>query len=87
MGRRIITTENGLLGCVGEDTRPGDWLCSLQGCDMDVVIRAQGPRFRVMGEWTILRLGGSGGWQRVRGGRSRILYYARFPGRRAEGEE
>ena len=50
-GRTLVTMANGLLGLVPEDTRPGDIIYVLFGCDVPLVLRPdEGSTFKIVGE-------------------------------------
>ena len=49
-GRKIITTQNGFLGCAPLATQQGDRIYRLEGCGMPVILRPQGECLEVVGE-------------------------------------
>lgn len=48
--RRLITTNEGYMGLAPAATRAGDIVAIVSGCDVPLVLRQEGNRFRVLGE-------------------------------------
>jgi hypothetical protein len=49
-GRRLITTETGYLGLAPAESRPGDTVAILYGCNYPVILRPSGDGFKYIGE-------------------------------------
>lgn len=50
VGRKLATTEKGLLALVPEEAREGDRVAVLYGCNFPVLLRPAGDAFRYVGE-------------------------------------
>jgi hypothetical protein len=49
-GRRLITTKTGYLGLAPAESRPGDTVAVLYGCNYPVILRPSGDGFKYVGE-------------------------------------